>query len=121
MSISSSAAEVPQRLPAIGLPAIHWSDLNEILPLALACFLPGAVKTAAIGRMFAGKYDVGRLEANQEFLALAGANLAAALSRGFPVSGGMSQSLINETGGARTPLSTPMPCPGRRIDRGAAA
>jgi high affinity sulfate transporter 1 len=96
--------EVPQGLPAIGLPAIHWSDLNALLPLALACFLLGAVETAAIGRMFAAKHG-GRLDANQEFLALAGANLAAALARGFPVSGGMSQSLVNESGGARTPLS----------------
>jgi sulfate permease, SulP family len=96
--------EVPQGLPAIGLPAIHWSDLNDLLPLALACFLLGAVETAAIGRMFTAKHG-GRLDANQEFLALGAANLAAALGRGFPVSGGMSQSLVNEGGGARTPLS----------------
>ena len=30
---------------------------------------------------------------------LAAANLAAGLGRGFPVSGGMSQSLVNESGG----------------------
>jgi high affinity sulfate transporter 1 len=96
--------DVPQGLPAIGLPAIHWSDMNDLLPLALACFLLGAVETAAIGRMFIAKHG-GRLDSNQEFLALAGANLAAALGRGFPVSGGMSQSLVNESGGARSPLS----------------
>ena len=62
------------------------------------------METAAIGRMFAAKHG-GRLDANQEFLALAAANLAAGLGRGFPVSGGMSQSLVNEGGGARTPLS----------------
>jgi sulfate permease, SulP family len=95
---------VPQGLPALGLPAIHWADLNDLLPLALACFLLGAVETAAIGRTFAAKHG-GRLDANQEFLALAAANLAAGLGRGFPVSGGMSQSLVNEGGGARTPLS----------------
>ena len=33
-------------------------------------------------------------------------NLAAGLGRGFPVSGGMSQSLVNEGGGAKTPAST---------------
>ena len=44
--------EVPQGLPALGLPAIQWADLNELLPLAFACFLLGAVETAAIGRMF---------------------------------------------------------------------
>jgi high affinity sulfate transporter 1 len=95
---------VPQGLPVVGLPEVHWSDLNELLPLALACFLLGAVETAAIGRMFAAKHG-GRLDANQEFLALAAANLAAGLGRGFPVSGGMSQSLVNEGAGARTPMS----------------
>jgi high affinity sulfate transporter 1 len=96
---------VPQGLPAIGLPAIHLADLNDLLPLAVACFLLGAVETAAIGRMFTAKHG-GRLDANQEFLALAAANLAAGLGRGFPISGGMSQSLVNEGGGARTPLSS---------------
>jgi high affinity sulfate transporter 1 len=96
--------EIPQGLPAIGLPAIRWEDLNDLLPLALACFLLAAAETAAIGRMFAAKHG-GRLDADQEFLALSAANLAAGLGRGFPVGGGMSQSLVNEESGARTPLS----------------
>ena len=97
-------ARVPQGLPVPGLPAIRPSDVNLLLPLAMACFLLGAVETAAIGRMFARKHGY-RLDSNQEFLALAGSNLAAGLGHGFPVSGGMSQSLVNEGGGARTPLS----------------
>jgi SulP family sulfate permease len=96
--------EVPQGLPMPGLPAVHVSDLNLLLPLAMACFLLGAVETVAIGRTFARKHGY-RLDSNQEFLALAGSNLAAGLGHGFPVSGGMSQSLVNEGGGARTPLS----------------
>ena len=96
--------EVPHGLPAMGLPAIHWADLNHLLPLALACFLLGAVETSAIGRMFSAKHG-GRLDANQEFLALSASNLAAGLGQGFPISGGMSQSVVNEEGGARTPLS----------------
>ena len=95
---------VPQGLPAPGVPAIGWADLNNLLPLAIACFLLAAVETAAIGRTFATKYG-DALDANQELLALAASNLAAGLGRGFPVSGGMSQSLVNEGGGARTPLS----------------
>lgn len=96
--------DVPQGLPSLGLPAVQWSDLDELLPLAFACFLLGAVETSAIGRTFSAKHGH-RLDANQEFLALAAANLAAGLGRGLPVSGGMSQSLVNESGGARTPLS----------------
>jgi high affinity sulfate transporter 1 len=95
---------VPRGLPPFGLPAVRWFDLNELLPLALACFLLAAVETAAIGRMFAAKYGY-RLDANQEFLGLAASNLASGLGGGYPISGGMSQSLVNEGAGARTPLS----------------
>src|SRR6266436_9011480 len=96
---------VPQGIPPLRVPAVYWNDLNDLLPLALACFLLGAVETAAIGRMFAAKHG-GRFDANQENLALAASNLFAGLGGGFPVSGGTSQSLVNEEASARTPLST---------------
>lgn len=97
--------EVPQGLPPLAIPGIHWSDLNQLLPLAFACFLLAEVETAAIGRMFSARHGE-PFDANQEFLALAASNAAAGFGRGFPVSGGMSQSLVNESSGARTPLST---------------
>ena len=96
---------VPQGIPPLRVPAVHWNDLKDLLPLALACFLLGAVETAAIGRMFVAKHG-GRFDANQENLALAASNLFAGLGSGLPVSGGTSQSLVNEEAGARTPLST---------------
>jgi high affinity sulfate transporter 1 len=97
--------DVPRGLPTPGLPLVSVDDLNTLLPLAMACFLLGAVETAAIGRMFAARHAY-RLDPNRELLALAGANLMAGLGRGFPVSGGMSQSLVNEGAGARTPVSS---------------
>jgi high affinity sulfate transporter 1 len=96
--------EVPQGLPSLGLPAVSRQDLNELLPIALAGFVLAAVETSAIGRMFGQKHGY-RLDANQELLALGAGNLLAGLGRGFPVSGGMSQSLVNESAGARTPVS----------------
>jgi sulfate permease, SulP family len=96
--------QVPQGFPPFGLPAVHLSDLNDLLPLALGCFLLGMVETAALGRMFAVKHGY-RFDPNQELLGIASANVMAGLGHGFPVSGGMSQSLVNESGGARTPLS----------------
>lgn len=96
--------EVPQGLPTLHLPIINRTDIRELLPLAFACFMLGAVESAAIGRMFAGKHG-NRFQANQELLAIAGANLGAAIGQGYPIAGGISQSLVNESGGARTPLS----------------
>src|SRR6266853_306650 len=96
---------VPQGIPPLKLPGVYWHDLNNLLPLAFACFLLGAVGITAKGRMFVAKHG-GRFDANRENLALAASNLVAGLGGGFPVSGGTSQSLVNEEGGARTPLST---------------
>ena len=95
---------VPQGWPPIGLPALSLHDINELLPIALACFLLAAVETSAIGRMFAVKYGY-RFDPNRELLAIGAANVAAGIGHGFPISGGMSQSLVNESGGARTPVS----------------
>ena len=78
MTNATIALEIAAR--ALGLPAVHVADLNELLPLALACFLLGAVESAGIGRMFLSKHG-GRSDANQELLALATANLAAGLGR----------------------------------------
>jgi sulfate permease, SulP family len=96
--------QIPQGLPALGLPLVSRHELNALLPVALACFVLAAVESSAIGRMFGQKHG-NRFHANQELLALGAANLLAGLGRGFPVGGGMSQSLVNESAGARTPLS----------------
>ena len=96
--------QVPQGLPAFGLPDVSRRELNDLVPVALAGFVLGAVESSAIGRMFGQKHGY-RFDGNQELLAIGASNLLAGLGRGFPVSGGMSQSLVNESAGARTPLS----------------
>jgi high affinity sulfate transporter 1 len=96
--------QVPQGLPGLGLPDVTRADVEALISASLACFVLGAVETSAIGRMFGQKHG-NRFDANREFLAIGAANLVAGLGRSFPVSGGMSQSLVNESAGARTPVS----------------
>ncbi|HMF99524.1 MAG TPA: SulP family inorganic anion transporter [Vicinamibacterales bacterium] len=96
--------DVPRGLPMPSLPAVSRADINALLPLAMACFLLAAVETSAIGRMFAAKHRY-RLDASQEFLAVGASNLLSGLFAGFPISGGTSQSLVNDSAGARSPLS----------------
>lgn len=96
--------DVPQGLPSLGIPTVSRADVNALVPIALACFVLGTVETSAIGRMFGQKHG-NRLDANTEILAIGVGNLMSGLARGLPVSGGMSQSLVNESAGARTPVS----------------
>lgn len=95
---------VPVGLPVMGLPDFKLADLAELLPLAMACFLLAYVENISVVRTFALKHNY-PVDADQELLALGAANLAAGLGRGYPVAGGMSQSAVNDTAGARTPVS----------------
>jgi SulP family sulfate permease len=80
------------------------TGVADLLPLALACFLLSYIESVSVARTFALKhrYDV---DVDQELLALGAANVAVGLAQGYPVAGGMSQSAVNEKGGARTPLA----------------
>ena len=95
---------IPSGLPAIGRPSLRFADVDGILGLALGCFVMGYIETMAVARTFAEKnnYDV---NARQELLSLGAANLGAAFASGYPVSGGMSQSTVNDKAGAKTPMA----------------
>ena len=64
----------------------------------------GYIETISAARTFAIKNDY-TINPRQELLSLGIANFAAAFSSGYVVSGGLSQSTVNEKSGAKTPLS----------------
>jgi len=95
---------IPAGLPKLSWPLVHWNELDDLLGLALACFLLSYVESISVVRTFALKHRYAT-NADQELLALGAANLAAGVGQGFPVAGGMSQSAVNEKAGAQTPLA----------------
>jgi SulP family sulfate permease len=96
--------EIPQGFPIFGLPEWTFNDLNNLLPLALGCFLLSYIEGISTARSFAIKNGYS-INADQELLAIGAANLAAGLGQGFPIAGGLSQSAVNEKAGAKTPLA----------------
>ena len=95
---------IPQGLPSLGWPLVQWNEVDELLGLALACFLLSYVESISTVRTFAVKHGY-PIDADQELLALGAANFAAGFGCGYPLAGGMSQSAVNEKGGARSQLS----------------
>jgi high affinity sulfate transporter 1 len=79
-------------------------DLRQLTRLAFACFLLAYIESISAARTFALKHRY-PVDPRQEFLGLGAANFLVGLWQGFPVAGGLSQSAVNEKGGARTPLS----------------
>jgi SulP family sulfate permease len=95
---------IPARLPKIHIPSLNLEDIKSIIPLAFACFLLAYIESVSDGKALAQKNNY-EIDAHQELLALGVANLATSLCHGYPVSGGLSQSAVNDQAGAKTPLS----------------
>jgi SulP family sulfate permease len=96
--------DLPRGLPLPSLPDIKISELGLLIPTAFACFLLAYSEAISVARSFAQKNGY-EIDPERELTALGAANVATSLVRGFPVSGGMSQTAVNDLGGARSPLS----------------
>ena len=95
---------LPQGLPPLHRPPLKAADVDGVIPLAFACFLLAYIEGVSAARTLARQHDYA-IDPRQELLALGAANLAAAFGHGYPVAGGLSQSMVNDKGGARTPLA----------------
>jgi sulfate permease, SulP family len=95
--------DLPSGLPEISLPNIHASDISALIPVALACFVLAYGETISTARSFAQKYGY-EIDPEQELTALGAANIATGMAHGFPVAGGMSQTAVNDMGGATSPV-----------------
>jgi high affinity sulfate transporter 1 len=95
---------IPEGLPQLAWPLVRWTEVNDLLALGLACFLLSYVESISVARTFAVKHEYA-IDPGTELRALAIANFAAGVGQGYPLAGGMSQSAVNEKGGAQTPMS----------------
>jgi high affinity sulfate transporter 1 len=96
--------EIPAGLPSLAGPALRLRDVEGIVPLAAGCLLLAYIEGVSAARSFAAKHGYA-LDPRQELLGLGAANLGAALGHGYPVAGGLSQSAVNDKGGARSQLA----------------
>jgi SulP family sulfate permease len=97
--------EIPKGLPSVTIPSIDVNHMQALLPAAFAISFVGFMEAFAVGKFLASKRRQ-KVDANQELIALGAANLSAALSGGYPVTGGLSRSVVNFSANANTPLAS---------------
>lgn len=95
---------IPHGLPVLEFPSFGLLDFQDLFPVAAGCLLLAYIEGVSAARSFAAKHGYS-LDVRQEFLGLGAANLFVSLSHGYPVAGGLSQSAVNDSAGARTPLA----------------
>lgn len=95
---------IPTGLPPITIPLFDaglWADL--FVP-ALLISVIGFVESVSVAQTLAAKRRQ-RIEPDQELIGLGASNIGAALSGGYPVTGGFARSVVNFDAGAETPAA----------------
>ncbi|RII83079.1 SulP family inorganic anion transporter [Neopusillimonas maritima] len=96
--------EVPAGLPSLNVLVPNMNHLAALWLPALLISLVGFVESVSVAQSLALKRQE-RIQPNRELLGLGAANMASALSGGYPVTGGFARSVVNFAAGANTPLA----------------
>ena len=95
---------IPAGLPSLGL-SLSWEHVRSLLvPSLLIGFMVFLSGQSAAVTLAQRRGE--RINTNQELFGLGAANVASALSGGFPVTGSISRSAVNYAAGANTPLAS---------------
>ena len=96
--------DVPQSLPPLTLPSFSPALLQQLLLPAFLISIIGFVESISVAQTLAAKKRQ-RIDPDQELIGLGAANIGAAVTGGFPVTGGFSRSVVNFDAGAETPAA----------------
>jgi SulP family sulfate permease len=95
---------LPGGLPPLTLPTFDPALWSQLLPAAILISLVGFVESVSVAQTLAAKRRQ-RIGLNRELVGLGAANIAAALTGGYPVTGGFARSVVNFDAGAQTPFA----------------
>jgi len=95
---------VPQGLPPLTLPDLSPDLIRTLALPALLISVIGFVESISVAQTLAAKKRQ-RIDPDQELIGLGAANIGAAFTGGFPVTGGFSRSVVNFDAGAATPAA----------------
>ena len=96
--------EVPQSLPPLTLPGLSPDLIGALLIPAILISVIGFVESVSVAQTLAAKKRQ-RIDPDQELIGLGAANLGAAFTGGYPVTGGFARSVVNFDAGAETPAA----------------
>ncbi|WP_278924364.1 SulP family inorganic anion transporter [Pseudophaeobacter profundi] len=96
--------DVPQSLPPLTLPGLSPDLVSALLVPAILISVIGFVESVSVAQTLAAKKRQ-RIDPDQELIGLGAANLGAAFTGGYPVTGGFARSVVNFDAGAETPAA----------------
>lgn len=96
--------QVPQSLPPLTVPSFEPDLIAQLFVPALLISIIGFVESISVAQTLAAKKRQ-RIDPDQELIGLGAANIGAAFTGGYPVTGGFARSVVNYDAGAETPAA----------------
>lgn len=96
--------DVPQSLPPFTIPGFSGELIKSLMLPAILISVIGFVESVSVAQTLAAKKQQ-RIDPDQELIGLGAANIGAAFTGGYPVTGGFSRSVVNYDAGAETPAA----------------
>jgi|TARA_R110002126_G_scaffold3111_1_gene17003 sulfate permease, SulP family len=96
--------DIPQSLPPFSVPLVDLELWQRLAVPAMLLSIIGFVESVSVGQTLAAKRRQ-RIDPDQELIGLGAANISAAFSGGYPVTGGFARSVVNFDAGAETPAA----------------
>jgi len=96
--------DVPQSLPPLTMPDFSPGLMADLLVPAILISVIGFVESISVAQTLAAKRRQ-RINPDQELIGLGAANIGAAFTGGYPVTGGFARSVVNFDAGAQTPAA----------------
>jgi len=101
--------EVPEGLPAFGIPSLNFENVKALLPIAITISFISFMQSISIAKSIQIKNNASKdskshyqIVPNQELIALGMMNIGGSFFQSLPTTGGFARTAVNVQNGAKT-------------------
>lgn len=102
----SIIGHIPSGLPSFQYPQLSYELVVKLIPIAITLAIISYTEAISIGKVTEAKHEENELKPNQELIALGFSNIIGAFFQSYPVTGGLSRTIVNDDSGANSKVAS---------------
>lgn len=97
---------IPSGLPSFQYPQLSYELVVKLIPTAITIAIISYTEAISIGKVIEAKHEENELKPNRELIALGFSNIIGAFFQSYPVTGGLSRTIVNDDSGANSKVAS---------------
>ncbi|WP_010523224.1 SulP family inorganic anion transporter [Aquimarina agarivorans] len=102
----SIIGHIPSGLPSFQYPQLSYELVLKLIPIAITLAIISYTEAISIAKVIEAKHEENELKPNQELIALGFLNIIGAFFQSYPVTGGLSRTIVNDDSGANSKIAS---------------